>query len=300
MSFKTKVLAVMAMILLLAGAAGAAVIWTVSGQRPALDDLNSKARHLAETVTPLVHAVDQVLVDIPQVQQWLSDAALTGDVEGYSMAEQHFESARRQTDTALDLARSGNMSAVADALENVQASLTPWYDAGRAVAEAYANRRRISDTELLLTFEKEAAAMNDALNIAAMHAAALQNEALAAVTEDAHAAEAAAGQLSTLVLVLTVVGGAAALGGGVILARLINGVVSGLEHDVGVVSAKGSEPLRLAAGRKDEFGRHWRAAGRVSQRPRPCRRARARAGRTGRPRGQRPPRHAGSTGRRPS
>lgn len=58
MSFKIKVLSVLAAILFVAGAAGAAVVWTVSAQRPALNDLDQASSHLAETVTPLVHTVD--------------------------------------------------------------------------------------------------------------------------------------------------------------------------------------------------------------------------------------------------
>jgi methyl-accepting chemotaxis protein len=255
MSFKTKVLAVLLAILMVSGAAGAAVVAMVSAQRPALEALDNAAHRLATTATPLVRAVDHLLVDVPLIQQWLTDVAATGTSDGYAEAESLATDARLRLKTAVRLAHDNGLPEVVRALETAQARFGPWYDLGRAMADAYRVQGRDAGNALMPAFDTEAEALSAALATAADLATRAQAETLAAVTTRTAEAGTSADDLTHLVIALTALGGFVALVGGAILVRLVNGVVSGLEHDVAVIAANGAVPLRLTAGRKDEFGR---------------------------------------------
>ncbi|SOD96461.1 methyl-accepting chemotaxis protein [Caenispirillum bisanense] len=254
MSFKGKVLAVLAGVLGLAGLAGVAVVVTVDGQRPALRTLDQETERLSQVVVPLVGAVDRVLVDVVQVQQWLQDVAATGEDGGYAEAESHARAAQAGLETARGLARTGGLTEVAQAVDEVAAAFPGWYAAGRDMAAVYAAGDRTAGKPLMAAFDTQADALGAALDRAAARTHAAEQTALAKVTSGAAEAEAAASRVMTIVLVLAGAGAVAAAAGVVAVARLVGGVVGTLEHDVAVVSGGTDEGLRLT-GRSDEFGR---------------------------------------------
>ncbi|GAA0595679.1 methyl-accepting chemotaxis protein [Caenispirillum bisanense] len=254
MGFRGKVLAVLAAVLGLAGVAAVAVVVTVSGQRPALATLDAETQRLSQTLVPLVQAVDRAVAGVPQMQQWLSDVALTGEDTGYAEAERHARSVRTNLDSARRLAADGGLAEVAAAIAEVQADFPAWYDAGKAMAAAYATGGREAGNPLMVTFDEAAEGMVAARARAGERAHPAVQAALEAVADGTHRAADAAQSLTTLVLVLAVIGAAVAAAGILFLVRLVGGVVQALEHDVAAVAGRTSDSTLRLAGRSDEFG----------------------------------------------
>ncbi len=255
MGFRSKVLAVLAAVLGLAGVAAVAVLVTVSNQRPALATLDGETQRLSRTMVPLVQAIDRATAGVPQMQQWLSDIALTGEDTGYGEAERYARVVRENLESARRLAADGGLPEVATAVAEVQADFPAWYEAGKAMAAAYAEGGRALGNPLMVAFDDAAEGLVSALDRAGEHAHAAEQTALAAVADGAHRAADAAQSLTVLVLVLAVVGAVVAAIGTIILVRLVGGVVNGLEHDVAAVAGRTADAALRLAGRGDEFGR---------------------------------------------
>lgn len=258
MSIKIKVISILAVIMAIAGVAGMAVLGQLYMQKPALVTMSQQVERINAVGMPLAAAVGAVKIDVIQVQQWLTDVSATrgrdGLDDGWAEAETYAKAFGRDVAEARRLATVLGEADIVAALDKAEAAFGPFYETGKTMAQAYVDQGPAGGNAAMSAFDAVAATMGDSMDGLSELVATRTSRDLITLSESATTVQTDGDSLIVSVLILTVIGGVVGIGGGLWLVRLINSSIQDLESDIAAVQARSESPLKLTAGRTDEFG----------------------------------------------
>ncbi len=258
MTLKQKIFGIVGGIVLVAAISMGFVAARLIDMAPALSNAANSAERVADRAVPLMVLVKEIKTDVVQVQQWLTDISATrgldGLNDGFDMADEFAAKFRTEVAEADLLAKGLDMSDVSEALQVMSAAFEPYFETGRAMAQAYVDEGPTGGNKMMGEFDAVAERIGDSTNaVVDLVTARVTGELsdLGAVTTRA------AEDGEALVLVLIGVGIASfllAVAGSGYIYWAVNSAFRDLESDVDILIAKDHETeLRLQPDRRDEF-----------------------------------------------
>jgi methyl-accepting chemotaxis protein len=253
-SIKSKVIAVLAAILVAFALAGATILVQVSAQKPRIAAIDAGAGRIDSAVLPLLLAIEGVRLDVAQVQQFLTDVSATHRDEGYQEAEAY---ARRfAADIAAARRHAGDLGRadLVAALDGVDRQFPAYYDLGRKMAKAFVEEGVDAGNVLMEEFDKVSASVVGATGDLTEKIRDMSTADGAAMVADTRRLGEAMDTVMVILVAACALAIAIGLGGAAYLVLALRRAFSALETDLDAVATKSDRPLCLEAGRTDEFG----------------------------------------------
>ncbi len=102
-----------------------------------LQKIDDATLFIQQRVMASVKDMGQVKIDIIQIQQWLTDASVTGYLDGFDIAKEHFDNANELIDKDIERKRLVNKLDLIPTLEELKAQLVSYYEVGVEMAHQY-------------------------------------------------------------------------------------------------------------------------------------------------------------------
>ena len=264
MSIKARLIAVLAVILLVFTGAAAVTLINLNAQMPKLEVTAGNASTVANEAIPLAILMKDIQLDVVQVQQWITDISATrglpGFDDGFGEAANFAEKFHKDVAAARDLATALGLDEIVAALNETEAAFGPFYKEGVKMGETYVAEGPEAGNVMMEQFDAVAGTMGENM------------EALLAKVEDATGArlvdlqksirdvETSLEGVSQLNLILTAIGVVIGLLAAMYLFMLIKGSIEGLLADIELITDhKYEADMCLSCQRTDEFGTVARA-----------------------------------------
>ncbi|CAA7627145.1 methyl-accepting chemotaxis protein [Magnetospirillum sp. UT-4] len=236
-------------------ALAALTVLSIQRQAEPLADVSSRADHVANYSIPLLIALRDVRDDIIQVQQFLSDAAATGDADAVAEAEERAKSFVNHIDTAKSLAEQMKLEEAFNLLERIEGVFPPYLRAGKAMVEAYNAGGRAAGNPRMVNFDELATILYDRLEELNVQINDLtwaeMGELLGRVSDVRSANDA----LRTTMILATTLAALSALAIAGAIGWHVSRSLTALRRDVDDTMAERHHvPLRVSPERKDELG----------------------------------------------
>ena len=259
MTVKSKLTAILILLLLVFVGTSGLTYFRISAQVPEMRQMAAEMTEVAEAGVPLMLAVGDVKTDVYQVWQWLTDISATRGLDGLNDG---FDEAKANAGKfSADLAKARKIAGglgltdVVGALNKVEAAFPPFYETGLRMANAYVEKGPAGGNELMGEFDAVAETVAGSLDEVVASVQALTGKTLTGLDRRASGVEAENSDLLRFILILTGIGVVLALGGAVYLFRLIGSSLDGLLGDIRIVAEKDEHAtMNLDAQRSDEFG----------------------------------------------
>jgi len=259
MTIKAKILLAMtAVIVIMGGAIGFAIL-QLESQEPGLIGAEAEIGDVAEHAVPLLMTIKEIQADVIQVQGWLTDISATrglpGFDDGFDEAEAFANKFAEDVRVAAGHAEALGLSAVVDALANLETVFPPFYEGGKAMAQAYIDYGPSGGNVQMGEFDAVAEQMGGAMDELVVLVGERTDGLLSQLR--GHSTEIHESNLH-LISILLALGGVAAVvavGSGYFIYRTLTASFSALNDDVAAVMSEDDDvTLQLSADRKDEFG----------------------------------------------
>jgi len=141
MSIKARLVAVLAVILLVFSGAAAVTLFNLKAQLPKLEVTEGSANVVAHEAIPLMVLIKEVKLDVIQVQQWISDISATrglpGFDDGFTEAANYAQKVAEDVAKARQLANGLGLAEIVASLDAAEAAFGPYYETGVKMGEIY-------------------------------------------------------------------------------------------------------------------------------------------------------------------
>ena len=264
MSIKARLVAVLAIILLVFSGAAAVTLINLNAQLPKLEVTENSANVVANEAIPLMVLIKDVKLDVIQVQQWISDISATrglpGFDDGFGEAANFAQKFSEDVAKARQLASGLGLTEIVSSLDAAEAAFGPYYETGVKMGEIYVAEGPEAGNVMMGNFDAVAATMGenmDALTAKVEEATNMRLENLQLSIGDVQASIEGVAQLN---MILTAIGLVIGLGAAVYLFTVIKGSIEGLLADISQISNhEYAAQSVLGTQRTDEFGTVARA-----------------------------------------
>lgn len=259
MTLKAKIISILAISIILGWAGIGLAVYELRTQMPELERNVKHVATISDVSVPLLVTIKDIQNDVIQVQGWLTDISATrglpGFDDGFDMAREYAEKFARDVDSARSLATSAGLSEVVAALDRVEAAFGPFYEGGKAMAQAYIDGGPEAGNPQMDRFDSDAQGMADAMQALVSIVAGQADGGLNMLADMAEDARRDNIRMMSLLLIFGAVSAAIMAGGALYLIRTIRQSFAELSRDVETVMNEESDaPLQLDPARKDEFG----------------------------------------------
>ncbi|OEJ69232.1 methyl-accepting chemotaxis protein [Magnetovibrio blakemorei] len=264
MSVKARLVAVLAVILLVFTGAAIVTLVNLNAQLPKLEITESNANTVATESIPLMVLIKEIKLDVVQVQQWIGDISSTrgrdGLDDGFAEAAGFAEKFAKDVTTARTLAASLGLDGVVKALQGAEAAFGPFYATGVKLGQAYVDNGPEGGNPMMPDFDAVAEAMGTSMDALTAKVEEATQVRLDSLQHSIHDVQSSLEGVAQLNLILTAIGLVIGLGAAAYLFSVIKGSIEGLLADISHISNHDyTAESVLGAHRTDEFGTVARA-----------------------------------------
>ncbi|MEG3617194.1 methyl-accepting chemotaxis protein [Magnetovibrio sp. PR-2] len=264
MSIKARLIAVLAVILLVFSGAAVITLVNLSAQLPKLEATETDATSVADLSIPLAIVIKDIQLDVVQVQQWITDISATrglpGFDDGFTEAAAFAEKFKEDVQAARDLALALELNEVVVALNETEQAFGPFYETGIKMGETYVAKGPEEGNVMMEEFDGVAGAMGENMEALLAKVSESTSVKLEVLEEGIHEVQTSIEGVQTLNMVLTIIGVIIGLGAAGYLVVLIKGSIEALIHDIEQISNHDYVgETQLSGERTDEFGTVARA-----------------------------------------
>jgi methyl-accepting chemotaxis protein len=212
--------------------------------------LRGNVRALDVEVAPAAEASTAMELAVVQVQQFLTDASVTGDTAGLEEAEEWANDFRRRAASLRQMSGTRGAAGAAE-IDEASRAFEDYLAGGRAMVRAYVEQGREAGNSEMRAFDAKAEKIREAVS----RIGARNSERRAASMSALTALAASLVRITALsVLVAAVLGGLVACGIAAVIGRALRHVVAQAEQAAG-----GDLTARVALDTRDELGQMGRA-----------------------------------------
>mgnify|MGYP000008578486 CR=1 FL=1 len=264
MSIKARLVAVLAVILLVFSGAAVVTLFNLNAQLPKLEVTESSANVVAREAIPLMVLIKEVKLDVIQVQQWISDISATrglpGFDDGFTEAANFAQKFSEDVAKARQLANGLGLADIVSSLDAAEAAFGPYYETGVKMGEIYVAEGPEAGNVMMGNFDAVAGTMGenmDALTAKVEEATSMRLDSLQLSIHDVQTSLEGVARLN---MILTAIGLVIGLAAAVYLFTVIKGSIEGLLADISQISNhEYTAESVLGIQRTDEFGTVARA-----------------------------------------
>ncbi len=163
-SFRTKLFAVVAVLVLAILGLSIPMIIQINNQAPRLKQASGMVENIAGSNLILLNNLKEIQKDILNTQGWLTDISATrgldGMDDGFDEAKGFADKLDQDIQDAIAAARTLKLPKVETALNDVRTGFVPFYDAGRKMAKAYVDGGPEVGNQYMDAFDKVAEALS--------------------------------------------------------------------------------------------------------------------------------------------
>jgi len=259
MSVKIKLITTLALLLAVIAGSSLLTYSRLTAKSPQFAIMEKHANQVASANVPLLSTVRQMTYHVVQVQQWLTDIAATraldGLNDGIDVAQEHAGYFKNELGKARVLAKKLQLNQILVLLDQAEADFTPYHEAGVRLAKAYIAEGPAGGNKLMEQFDAKAAKIGETTNKITADVEAVTSATLSMMAQQSKSIAKANLSMINFVMIFMAIGVVIALGGAIVLYRLISAGLNGLEADIETVAGKDIEkPLLLDINGTDEFG----------------------------------------------
>jgi len=259
MTVKSKLGAVLALLLIILAGTSGITFFRLSNQAPQLHQMDADATRVSESWIPLLLSAVAVKSDVDQVWQWLTDISATrgldGLNDGFDEAQANAEKFATDMTKVRELAHALELQELIVTLDKVEAAFGPFYATGKRMADAYIANGPAGGNKLMGEFDTAAEAISAPLEEMVLQVQGLTDGTLSNLKNEAREIKSGNANLVRSVMILAAIGVIVAFGGAFYLMRLVGGNLQGLLGDIRIVAAQDdTNAMQLDASRSDEFG----------------------------------------------
>ena len=264
MSIKARLVAVLAIILLVFTGAAAVTLINLNAQLPKLAVTAENAKTVSNEAIPLAVLMKDIQLDVVQVQQWITDISATrglpGFDDGFGEAANFAQKFHEDVARARELATALGLNEVVTALNETEAAFGPFYEEGVKMGETYVAEGPEAGNVMMEQFDAVAATMGENMEALLAKVEAATSIRLEELQGSIHDVETSLADVAQLNLILTVIGVIIGLGAAIYLFMLVKGSIEDLLADIEQISDQEYEAeMCLSCQRTDEFGTVARA-----------------------------------------
>ena len=259
MSLNAKIIATLAAILGICGLATVMVVVSLWLAKPRISEMRSDIASIAETAIPLIERVKDIKLDVVQVQQFLTDVSATrgqdGFDDGFKEAEKFAKRFIEDKNEARALAAKLDIKEVVAEVDRLATLFPPYYDAGKAMANAYVTGGTIAGNAKMAAFDKATDEVSQTMDQLIETVNAANRRTFTSLQSQGETLDDGVTKLLAMLLVLAGVASVIGLGGAWYLFSFITHSVKAIEKDVETVTLALDRPLTISGTRTDEFGK---------------------------------------------
>ncbi|HEY9080663.1 methyl-accepting chemotaxis protein [Magnetovibrio sp.] len=264
MSIKARLIAVLAVILLVFAGAATVTLVNLNAQLPKLELTEDSSNVVAHEAIPLMVLIKDIKLDVVQVQQWISDISATrglpGFDDGFTEAANYAQKFTEDVAKARQLATSLGLTEIVSALDAAQAAFGPYYETGVKMGEIYVAEGPEAGNVMMGNFDAVAGTMGENMDALTLKVEEATNARLEGLQHSIHDVQASLEGVAQLNMILTAIGVVIGLAAAIYLFTLIKGSIEGLLADIEQISNHEYEAAScLNCQRTDEFGTVARA-----------------------------------------
>ena len=264
MSIKARLVAVLAIILLVFTGAAAVTLINLNAQLPKLEVTEDNASSVAHEAIPLAVLMKDIQLDVVQVQQWITDISATrglpGFDDGFGEAANFAEKFHKDVAKARELAGALGLNDVVASLNDTETAFGPFYETGIKMGETYVAEGPEAGNVMMEQFDGVAGTMGENMEALLAKVATATDTRLEDLQHSIHDVQTSLEGVTKLNMILTVIGVVIGLVAAGYLFMVIKGAIEGLMGDIDQISNHDytSESV-LGTQRTDEFGAVARA-----------------------------------------
>ena len=264
MTIKARLIAVLAVILLVFSGSAVVTLVNLNAQLPKLERTENNASSVADLSIPMAILIKDIQLDVVQVQQWITDISATrglpGFDDGFTEAAAYAEKFKEDVGAAREFALALELNEVVVALNEVEKAFDPFYETGVKMGQTYVDKGPEAGNVMMEQFDGVAGAMGENMEALLEKVSESTGHKLEELQNSIHGVQSDIESVETLNVILTAIGVVIGLAAAAYLVVLIKGSIEGLvaeiqkiaDHEYGDGTCKGCE-------RTDEFGAVARA-----------------------------------------
>ncbi|MBL4614026.1 MAG: methyl-accepting chemotaxis protein [Magnetovibrio sp.] len=264
MSIKARLVAVLAIILLVFTGAAAVTLFNLNAQLPKLELTEDSADSVANKAIPLAILMKDIQLDVVQVQQWITDISATrglpGFDDGFGEAEKFAEKFVKDVALARQLATSLDLPDIVTSLNEVETAFGPFYQTGIKMGEIYVAKGPEEGNVMMNEFDGVAEVMGQNMASLLAQVDVATTARLEGLQNFIHEVQVSIEDVARLNMILTAIGVLIGLVAAAYLFTVIKSSIEGLLVDIGQISNQNyASDMTLSVDRTDEFGTVARA-----------------------------------------
>jgi len=264
MSIKARLVAVLAIILLVFTGAAVVTLANLNAQLPKLEVTEDSANVVAHEAIPLMVLIKDVQLDVVQVQQWITDISATrglpGFDDGFGEAANFAQKFTDDVAKARQLATSLGLPEIVTALNDTEAAFGPFYETGVKMGEVYVAEGPEAGNVMMGNFDAVAGTMGENMDALMAKVEEATNTRLDTLQHSIHDVQTSIDGVAQLNMILTAIGLVIGLAAAAYLFTVIKGSIEGLLADISQISNHDyTAQSVLGTQRTDEFGTVARA-----------------------------------------
>ncbi|MGE4280773.1 MAG: methyl-accepting chemotaxis protein [Magnetospirillum sp.] len=254
MSLRSLVLAGFSACILVVLGLALMVYQAIGQQQAPITDIQSRADRVANQTLPLSLALKDIRADIIQVQQFLTDASVTGDSKGVAEAEEWAKSFAEHMDNAKTYAAAMGMEEQGELLERIEGVFPPFLRTGKAMYDAYTAQGQAAGNAKMANFDELAAILATRLDEIAASVTDHSWTEMGELIGNTHDLAEANTVLRRDMLVASAIATALALAVAAFIGLRVTRSFAALATDLdNTLRDRHDMPLHLSEARKDEF-----------------------------------------------
>lgn len=259
MSIKARLIAVLAIIMVVFTGAAAVTLVNLNAQLPKLEVTENSANVVANDAIPLMILIKDIQLDVVQVQQWITDVSATrglpGFDDGFGEAANFAKKFGKDISKARELATKLGLDEIVTALNDTETAFGPFYATGVKMGEVYVAEGPEQGNVMMGQFDEVAASMGDNMDALRVKVSEATNLRLQGLQSSIHDVQTSVEGVTKLNMILSAIGFVVALGGAIYLFTVIKDSIQGLLDDIEQIQRQdwGSASC-LSCDRTDEFG----------------------------------------------
>ncbi|MCW8914404.1 MAG: methyl-accepting chemotaxis protein [Magnetovibrio sp.] len=259
MSIKARLVAVLAVILLVFTGTAAITLVSLSAQLPKLETTEDSASSVADLSIPMAILMKEIQLDVVQVQQWITDVSATrglpGFDDGFGEAENYAKKFHEDVATAREMATAMGLEEIVVALDETEKAFGPFYEIGVKMGQTYVAEGPEAGNVMMGEFDGVAGAMGENMEALLGQVEEATGERLEELQTSIHEVQSSIEGVESLNMILTGIGILIGLVAAAYLYTLIKGSIEGLLADIEQISERHYDaPSNLDSSRMDEFG----------------------------------------------
>ena len=157
MKFKTKVIGTFFIILLAVIFLSVFTIIKANGSRIRADFIKSE-------ISVSMSEMNRIKMDVIQIQQWLTDVAVTGNIDGFDNAEGYYNNANILLDRDIQRKKEIGKADLEKILKDIKIQMQNYYELGTGMAHQYIDNGREAGNEWMDKFDPVAVELLEAVD----------------------------------------------------------------------------------------------------------------------------------------